>query len=475
MVKQTYEQERERDAKTNAEAPDNQARAETAEEPQEQAGQSDSRETGAQEPLFAYTPPPDWKPRRRPPFVVRLLTTLAMGIFVVGVLLLAFYGAIYLFVQPVTVQQDDSSGTSQSVSTPILSPTPPVLQEPVVIGPDLDLQMEKRPDEETLSINSKEGPFTIPEIARAVRPSVVGIVRYQEGLNVPAGQGSGIIVREDGYIVTNAHVVADGDALSVVLYNGEEYKGTVVGVDNCTDLAVVKISANNLYPATFGDSSQIEVGEDVVAIGNPGGLDYAGSVSRGIVSGDNRSVRTSYSAGYSVKCLQTDAAINPGNSGGPLVDMYGRVIGINSSKIVLEGYEGIGFAIPIDTVLPIVEDIVKYGRVTGRVWLGIGAQPITEVQAGLQQLPQGLMITSIYEDSNLPSAGVRPNDILLQIDERDIRTLDQLREVLDGHKPGDAVVLTIYRSTGKGTGIKLEIPIYLLEDTGSVVGTTIAP
>lgn len=236
-------------------------------------------------------------------------------------------------------------------------------------GPTVQIVVERRSEETQLYVKEEgeEAPLSTVEIAQKTLPSVAGIVTYQENETEPLNQGSGLIFSQDGYIITNAHVVSGADGINVVLYNGEQYEGFVVGVDNRTDIAVLKIQAQNLYSAVFGDSEQLQVGEDVVAVGNPGGLELAGSVTRGIVSAVNRPVRTSFSSGYTVQCIQTDAAINPGNSGGPLVDSYGRVMGINSSKIATVDYEGIGFSIPSNTVLP-------GGAGAGAVWKGYRKQ-----------------------------------------------------------------------------------------------------
>ena len=225
-----------------------------------------------------------------------------------------------------------------------------------------ELQTNSKPSDNTVS---NDGTLTTAQINEKVAPSVVGIVQYQSNYFEPTGEGSGIILSEDGYIATNAHVIEDADTLEVVLSDGTTYKGTVVGYDSKTDLAVVKIDATGLTPAELGVSSELKVGEKAIAIGNPGGLTYAGSVSEGIISGLNRSLRAS-TDGYTMNFIQTDAAINPGNSGGALVNEFGQVVGINSQKISGDGYEGIGFAIPIDEALPILEDLMSYGRVTGR-------------------------------------------------------------------------------------------------------------
>ena len=201
-----------------------------------------------------------------------------------------------------------------------------------------------------------------------MRPSIVGITVYTQKSSIsPSGWASGIIMSEDGYILTNAHVVSNAAAVSVELDNGESYVADVIGYDTKTDLAVMKIDAEGLTPAEFGNSDELRVGERVVVIGNPGGRELSGSAAQGIVSGVNRSLSAdSYSTSY----IQTDAAINPGNSGGALANAYGQVVGISSARLASYDYENICFAIPINTAKPIVEQIKATGSFT-RAYLGI--------------------------------------------------------------------------------------------------------
>ena len=236
------------------------------------------------------------------------------------------------------------------------------------------------------------GELTPQEVAKKVIPSVVCIQNYQRSNNnsmfffgggaqsgdagdevSPASEGSGIIATSDGYIITNAHVVEGASSLKVILSDGTSYEAQLVGSDSITDLAVIKIDATGLQAAEFGSSGDLEVGDSVMAIGNPGGLELSSSVTQGIVSALNRQI-TNSETGYTMDCIQTDTAINPGNSGGALVNMYGQVVGINSSKIVAEGYEGLGFAIPIDDAQSVISNLKEYGYVKDRAVLGITGQ-----------------------------------------------------------------------------------------------------
>ena len=247
-----------------------------------------------------------------------------------------------------------------------------------------------------------DAKYTSEYAFNTVSPSVVGIVCYTDEItdvSKCATQGTGIVITENGYIVTNAHLLSNSKtayALQVVLSDGTTYVAGVVGIDTRTDLAVLKIDANNLTAAVFSDSDNLTIGEDVIAIGNPGGLGYQNSLTKGIISAVNREVGSN----TNVKYLQTDAAINPGNSGGPLCNMYGQVIGINTSKIVSEKYEGMGFAIPSATIKSIADDLVKGGYVNGRVKLGIVGYAVpSSLQS--QGIPAGIVVESIQDDSPL--------------------------------------------------------------------------
>lgn len=239
------------------------------------------------------------------------------------------------------------------------------------------------------------GELTPQEVAKKVIPSVVCIQNYQRSNNnsmfffgggaqsgdagdevSPVSEGSGIIATSDGYIITNAHVVEGASSLKVILSDGTSYEAQLVGSDSITDLAVIKIDATGLQAAEFGSSGDLEVGDSVMAIGNPGGLELSSSVTQGIVSALNRQI-TNSETGYTMDCIQTDTAINPGNSGGALVNMYGQVVGINSSKIVAEGFEGLGFAIPIDDAQSVISNLKEYGYVKDRAVLGITGQYLT--------------------------------------------------------------------------------------------------
>lgn len=326
----------------------------------------------------------------------------------------------------------------------------------------------------TTAYSGDKQVLTIPEIAQKVGPSVVGVVnkttvttqqywdpwsgRYyynqdpsQDSETVEQGSGSGIIISDDGYIVTNQHVIDGATEVEVVLNTGTTYKAEIVGQDEKTDLAVLKITPENetLTAAVLGDSTTVEVGELAVAIGNPMGMEFSGSVTSGIISAVNRTM-TIDNRTYNL--LQTDAAINSGNSGGALINQYGEVIGINSVKLSSTGVEGMGFAIAISEAKPIINDLMQSGHVTGRPLVGIS---ITETR-------YGLFISSIQEGSGAEEAGLQVNDMILEVDGQKVTSTSEVNEIRDTKKPGDYLTFKVLR--GSET---MEISVKLTEESGN--------
>ena len=303
---------------------------------------------------------------------------------------------------------------------------------------------------------------TAQQVYQTVKNSIVTIESYTSDSVSPSSEGSGILMSADGYIITNEHVVDGASAIQAVLSDSKKYTAKLVGSDSRTDLAVLKISATGLTAATFGNSDQISEAEPVLAIGNPGGIEFSGSVTSGIVSAASRSLTTS--SGYTETFIQTDAAINPGNSGGALVNMQGQVIGITSSKISATGYEGMGFAIPINTAQPVVNDIIKYGYVTGRVKLGLSVSAIDSDRASALGYPAGLLVRSVESGSNAASQGIQAGDIISKVNGTTVTSFDQFYQEESKHKAGETVQLTIFRaSTGKTSNVSVKLE----EDKGT--------
>lgn len=317
----------------------------------------------------------------------------------------------------------------------------------------------------TLVTTNGQGELSVNEIAKRLGPSCVGVINkakvqpqrfydpfsgryyyYQnpaEGEMVQQGSGSGIIISEDGYIVTNQHVIADATEISIVLNSGEEHKATLVGADEKTDLAVLKINATNLTPAVLGDSNLAEVGDLAVAIGNPLGQELAGTVTAGVISAVNRKMTVD---NRTYNLIQTDAAINPGNSGGALVNKYGQVIGINSIKMSQSGVEGIGFAIAMSEAKPIIDDLMNSGYVSGRTRIGITA---TESR-------NGLTVYSVEPESGADKAGIKAGDFIVKADGVVVNTVNALNEIKEKKSPGEYITLTVIRDGGL-VDVKVEL------------------
>lgn len=308
--------------------------------------------------------------------------------------------------------------------------------------------------------------YTTKYAYNKVSESTIGVACYKKGGMATeeslVSQGTGIILTEDGYIATNSHVIGDSRTLysvQVVTSDGTVYEAKVIGYDSRTDLAVLKINARGLTPADFCDSDLVEVGEDVIAVGNPGGLEFQNSLTRGVVSALDRELSLSSQVTY----IQTDAAINPGNSGGPLCNMYGQVIGINTAKINDASFEGMGFAIPSRTVKEIVDDLMTQGYVSDRVRLGISGQAMSSTMAQYYNTPTGILVGEISEGGPCDGTELQINDIITEIDGEEISDFGDVYAILGEHKPGDKVVLSVYRMNSRDT---FEITITLMADQG---------
>lgn len=331
---------------------------------------------------------------------------------------------------------------------------------PVQSKPQLDKSLY---DEET-------GLYTAEGIAKRVMPSVVSILCYQEDENATVSQGSGIILTENGYIITNAHVVEDATkAIRVILNNEKQYNADLVGKDVKTDLAVIKINADNLVAADFGDSSELSIGEDVVALGSPAGL--YGSLTKGVVSGLNRMIKTDPTH-LDMNCIQIDAAINPGNSGGALVNMYGQVVGINTSKYMSDSYDGIGFAISFDAAKPILEELIENGYIKDRFRIGITFYEIPENTAAVYDIVAGLKVESLSEDCDISNTELAPEDTIIEINGQKVLTKSDVTAALEGKKPGDTVKAKVARTSQKKNDEIFEIEFKLMNDSSmEITGT----
>jgi serine protease Do len=305
--------------------------------------------------------------------------------------------------------------------------------------------------------------LSVPEIAGKAGASVVGIkitaqVRAQTGWFGPqiyqqVSEGSGIIYNSEGYIITNYHVVgnfisSESGQIEVYLTDGRSATARYIGGDQQNDLAVLRIDLDNLPVAEFGSSSNLRAGEFAMAIGNPLGMDLAGSVTVGVISGIERKVEAENVAD---SLIQTDAAINPGNSGGALVNGRGEVIGINTVKIATTEVEGLGFAIPIDLARPIIDSIITHGYVKGRPAIGITYTEVNERTARYYNIPQGVLITEVAAGSAAAKAGLQKNDIITAIDGNEVTEMSAIKNILKEHRAGDEITVTYYRYRDRQT------------------------
>lgn len=332
-------------------------------------------------------------------------------------------------------------------------------------GVKLTIKMHEKP-EISDEYKTADGRYTVEGVAESVSQSVVSIIGFsnneEEDKYTYSGQGSGVIFTKDGYIITNAHVISSATkGIIVVDSESNEYEAKTIGYDSDSDIAVIKVSGE-FTPIEIGDSTQTNLGEQVVAIGNPAG--YGGSVTTGIVSGTDRMVRGG-SSGIQMSCLQIDAAINPGSSGGALVNMWGQLIGITSSKLTSEKYDGIGFAISTNAAIPIVENIIENGYVKGRPKVGITYLAVSSAQAKAYEMKAGLHVQAV--DKSCGSAKVlKPGDVILELDGQKVENSDTVSKIMGKKKAGDKMTVKYFRPDAENSdsGETLEGEFTLEED-----------
>ena len=330
-------------------------------------------------------------------------------------------------------------------------------------GSSTEMNVSSRPATQ-VALKQVDGKtaMTDAEVYAANANSVVSInVTGTSGTNFfgqpvqTASAGSGFVLTKDGFIVTNYHVVKDADTVKVTMYNGDEYDAKYVGGDEDYDIAVIKVEAADLQPVTLGNSDNLNVGDHVLAVGNPLG-ELTFSMSGGMVSCVNRAINVD---GTPFNMIQTDASINPGNSGGPMFNQYGEVVGIVSAKYSSyssESVEGLGFAIPINDVIAMIQDIMTNGYVTNKPYLGITGGTMTSQMAAQYRydVTEGVFVYSVEEGSAAAQAGLKMGDVILKVDDTEIESMEDLTAVKKQYSAGDTVSLTIYRE-GQETTVEL--------------------
>ena len=338
-----------------------------------------------------------------------------------------------------------------------LEPRDPVETEPQPLeGVNTRLQITASP-QSLENIAETPGAISWQDIYEKVLPSVVSITCY-DGRS--QSSGTGVIMDASGYIITNAHVVEDALSIQVLLTDGRELQARCVGADILSDLAVLRVSATGLVPAEFGDSDKLRVGDEVVAIGDPLGVELRGTMTDGIISGINRDIK---SGNRTLTLMQTTAALNTGNSGGPLVNCYGQVVGINTMKIgdyaSESGVENLGFAIPITAVQTVLEQLANQGYVAGRPSIGLEGTAISTFYQFYYRMPAGILLTAVDPESDASAKGLLRGDILMTLDGRQLTSLDVLEEIVYASAVGDELKATVYRD-----GTEFAVTIVVGED-----------
>ena len=387
---------------------------------------------------------------------------LILVIFLCGIITVLGILNVKLFNQLQVVEEASTSIHFLPEETlPETMPVEEAAEIPVTTAPcseeDISLCIQSSP---TAPANiPEETGLSLQEIYRKNIPSVVSITSQSRN---GGSTGTGVILSDRGYIVTNAHVVEDASSVSIQLTDDRTFQASLIGADEITDLAVLFIEAEELIPAEFGDSAMLQVGDTVTAIGDPLGVEFRGSFTDGIISAINRDVAVE---GRTMSLIQTNAALNSGNSGGPLINCYGQVIGINTMKIGAftnsAGVEGLGFAIPSATVKDVVDQLIRQGYVSGRPTLGLTGEGLSTFYQRYYRLPAGLYITDVDDSSSAAEMGIEPGDILVAIGDTRVLSMDDLNTVLYNHVVGDTVTALIYRG-----GQQYQVELTLSENKG---------
>ena len=348
-----------------------------------------------------------------------------------------------------------SAQTGTQTAAPQQTPQQPTQGAYVGSGTKLNIVSSQESSDTTFS--DEEDALCLQDIYSSVIDSVVSISSMTSS---GTSSGTGIIMSSDGYVITNHHVITGALVISVLTNDNQEFEAALVGSDEMSDLAVLKIDARGLQAAEFGDSSKLRVGDSVVAIGDPLGVQLRGTMTNGIISAINRDLTV---GDRTMTLIQTNAALNNGNSGGPLINCYGQVIGINTVKMssyysASATVEGLGFAIPISVAKPIIDELIENGYVAGRPAIGISGDSLPSYYRTYYRLPEGVYVTSVNEGSDAKAKGIREGDIVTAINGEKICSIDELNTVKNQYAAGDEVTLTIYRS-----GTYYEVTVTLVD------------
>ena len=415
------------------------------------------------------TPMGRGRSRRRSNWLGTFVAILLLVILTCGVVYVTFFADVHVQrtgnglllyfgtrqAQPAETHTVSQSETPAQAETPEADTSSALAAQPAEDPPSVEIESSPAAPATPASEDAEDGALSLQEIYKKCIGSVVSITASAQS---GKSSGTGIVLSADGYLITNHHVIENAQVIAVQTSDDRQFQASIIGSDEASDLAVLKVDATDLQPAEFGDSGKLAVGDRVVAIGDPLGAQLRGTMTSGIVSAINRDLEVN---DRTMTLIQTDAALNNGNSGGPLINCYGQVIGINTMK--LRSYysttaEGLGFAIPMAVAKPILEELMENGYVAGRPAIGISYDTLPLAFRIYYNLPEGVYISAVYDGSDAQAKGVTAGDIITAVNGTRVTSIDELNRVKNQFTAGETVTLTIYRG-----GTYYDVDIILMD------------
>ena len=401
------------------------------------------------------TPMGRGRSRRRSNWLGTFVAILLLVILTCGVVYITFFADVHVQrtgnglllyfgtrqAQPAETHTVSQSETPAQAETPEADTSSALAAQPAENPPSVEIESSPAAPATPASEDEADGTLSLQEIYKKCIGSVVSITASAQS---GKSSGTGIVLSADGYLITNHHVIENAQVIAVQTSDDRQFQASIIGSDEASDLAVLKVDATDLQPAEFGDSGKLAVGDRVVAIGDPLGAQLRGTMTSGIVSAINRDLEVN---DRTMTLIQTDAALNNGNSGGPLINCYGQVIGINTMK--LRSYysttaEGLGFAIPMAVAKPILEELMENGYVAGRPAIGISYDTLPLAFRIYYNLPEGVYISAVYDGSDAQAKGVAAGDIITAVNGTRVTSIDELNRVKNQFTAGDSITLTLY-------------------------------
>ena len=401
------------------------------------------------------TPMGRGRSRRRSNWLGTFVAILLLVILTCGVVYVTFFADVHVQrtgnglllyfgtrqAQPAETHTVSQSETPAQAETPEADTSSALAAQPAEDPPSVEIESSPAAPATPASEDEADGALSLQEIYKKCIGSVVSITASAQS---GKSSGTGIVLSADGYLITNHHVIENAQVIAVQTSDDRQFQASIIGSDEASDLAVLKVDATDLQPAEFGDSGKLAVGDRVVAIGDPLGAQLRGTMTSGIVSAINRDLEVN---DRTMTLIQTDAALNNGNSGGPLINCYGQVIGINTMK--LRSYysttaEGLGFAIPMAVAKPILEELMENGYVAGRPAIGISYDTLPLAFRIYYDLPEGVYISAVYDGSDAQAKGVAAGDIITAVNGTRVTSIDELNRVKNQFTAGDSITLTLY-------------------------------